>query len=143
MDATPPRNYVRNVAIERRPRLHRDHRSGRKRAMDMVNVNRPLYLCTGTYHAGLFSRQRCWVYDCNERRQGTKSRALGLREETLMKARSFRHAFVIAMLLANISAPAQARAPTLVSIQTPRGATQAFILWHPSSYSPVATVQWA
>jgi pimeloyl-ACP methyl ester carboxylesterase len=55
-----------------------------------------------------------------------------------MKARSFRHAFVIAMLLANISAPAQARAPTLVSIQTPRGATQAFILIKPAN--PVASV---
>jgi len=53
-------------------------------------------------------------------------------------ARSFRLAFVLATLLAGISGAAQAGAPTLVSIQTPRGATQAFILIKPDN--PVASV---
>ena len=43
-------------------------------------------------------------------------------------ARSFRLVFVLTMLLADISGAAQVGTPTLVSIQTPRGATQAFIL---------------
>jgi hypothetical protein len=42
--------------------------------------------------------------------------------------RSFRLVFVLAMLLADISGAAQVDTPALVSIQTPRGATQAFIL---------------
>jgi pimeloyl-ACP methyl ester carboxylesterase len=40
----------------------------------------------------------------------------------------FRLVFVLAMLLADISGAAQIGTPALVSIQTPRGATQAFIL---------------
>lgn len=53
-------------------------------------------------------------------------------------ALSFRLAFVLAMLLADISGAAQAGTPTLVSIETPRGATQAFILIKPDN--PVASV---
>ena len=53
-------------------------------------------------------------------------------------ARSFRLAFVLATLLAGSSGAAQAGAPTLVSIQTSRGATQAFILIKPNN--PVASV---
>src|SRR5262245_22047944 len=43
-------------------------------------------------------------------------------------ARVLRLAFVLAMLLADISRAEQIGTPTLVSIQTPRGATQGFIL---------------
>ena len=43
-------------------------------------------------------------------------------------ARALRLAFVLAMLLADISTAAQIGTPTLVSIQTPRGAAQGFIL---------------
>ena len=43
-------------------------------------------------------------------------------------ARSYRLVFVLAMLLADISGAAEVGKGTLVSIQTPRGATQAFIL---------------
>jgi pimeloyl-ACP methyl ester carboxylesterase len=46
--------------------------------------------------------------------------------------------FVFAMLLAGISRAAQIPTPTFVSIQTPRGATQAFILIKPNN--PVASV---
>src|SRR5262245_66445779 len=53
-------------------------------------------------------------------------------------ARSFRLAFVLAMLLADISGAAQVGTPTLVSIQTPRGAMQAFILI--KTDNPVASV---
>jgi pimeloyl-ACP methyl ester carboxylesterase len=54
-------------------------------------------------------------------------------------ARSFRLVVVLAMLLANIfSGAAQVGTPTLVSIQTPRGATQAFILIEVDN--PVASV---
>jgi pimeloyl-ACP methyl ester carboxylesterase len=52
--------------------------------------------------------------------------------------RFFRLAFALAMLLAGISMAAQVVAPTLVSIQTPRGATQAFILI--KADNPVASV---
>src|SRR5215471_3661314 len=53
-------------------------------------------------------------------------------------ARSFRLGFVLATLLADISGAAQVGTPTLVSIQTPRGATQAFILIEVDN--PVASV---
>ena len=53
-------------------------------------------------------------------------------------ARSFRLVFVLAMLLADISGAAQVGTPTLVSIQTPRGATQVFILI--KVVNPVASV---
>ena len=53
-------------------------------------------------------------------------------------ARSFRLGFVLATLLADISGAAQVGTPTLVSIQTPRGATQAFILIKVDN--PVASV---
>ena len=43
-------------------------------------------------------------------------------------ARSFQLVFVLAMVLADISGAAQVSTPTLVSIHTPRGATQEFIL---------------
>ena len=49
-------------------------------------------------------------------------------QQALIMARSFLLVFVLAMLLADISGAAQVGTPTLVSIQTPRGATQAFIL---------------
>src|SRR5262249_7133023 len=52
--------------------------------------------------------------------------------------RSFRLVVVLAMLLADISGAAQVGTPTLVSIQTPRGATQAFILIEVDN--PVASV---
>jgi hypothetical protein len=52
--------------------------------------------------------------------------------------RSLRVAFLLAMLLADICMPAQAETSTLVSIPTPRGATQAFILIKPDH--PVASV---
>jgi pimeloyl-ACP methyl ester carboxylesterase len=48
--------------------------------------------------------------------------------QALLMARSFLLVFVLAMLLADISGAAQVGTPTLVSIQTPRGATQTFIL---------------
>jgi len=51
---------------------------------------------------------------------------------------SFRLVFVLAMLLPDICGAAQIGTPTLVSIQTPRGATQAFILIEVDS--PVASV---
>jgi len=53
-------------------------------------------------------------------------------------ARSFRLVVVLAMLPADISGAAQVGTPTLVSIQTPRGATQAFILIEVDN--PVASV---
>ena len=53
-------------------------------------------------------------------------------------ARSFRVAFLLAILSADISTPARADTATLVSIPTPRGATQAFILIKPDH--PVASV---
>jgi hypothetical protein len=53
-------------------------------------------------------------------------------------AHSFRLVFVLALLLADISRAAQVGTPTLVSIQTPRGATQAFILIKVGN--PVASV---
>ena len=53
-------------------------------------------------------------------------------------ARSFRLVFVLAMLLADISEAAQIGTPKLVSIQTPRGVTQAFILIEVDN--PVASV---
>ena len=53
-------------------------------------------------------------------------------------ARSYRLVFVLAMLLADISGAAEVGKGTLVSIQTPRGATQAFILIKPDN--PVASV---
>ncbi len=45
---------------------------------------------------------------------------------------------MLAALAAGIAAPAHAEAPTLVSIKTPRGATQPFILMRPDK--PVASV---
>jgi pimeloyl-ACP methyl ester carboxylesterase len=51
---------------------------------------------------------------------------------------SFRFAYVLAILSAAISGSAQAATATLVSIPTPRGATQAFILIKPDH--PVASV---
>ncbi len=57
---------------------------------------------------------------------------------TQIMARSFRLAFALVMLLADISRAAPVGAPTLVSIQTPRGATQAFILIKVAN--PVASV---
>lgn len=53
-------------------------------------------------------------------------------------ARSFRVAFVLAMLLADVSEAAQVGTPSLISIQRPRGATQAFILIKVDN--PVASV---
>jgi hypothetical protein len=53
-------------------------------------------------------------------------------------ARSFRVAFLLAMLSSGISVAARAYSATLVSIPTPRGATQAFILIKPDH--PVASV---
>ena len=53
-------------------------------------------------------------------------------------ARALRLAFVLAMLLADISRAAQIGTPTLVSIQTPRGAAQRFILIKVDN--PVASV---
>lgn len=53
-------------------------------------------------------------------------------------AASFRLALVLAMLLADISEAAQVDTPTLVSMQTPRGATQRFILIKVDN--PVASV---
>src|SRR5215475_12735202 len=53
-------------------------------------------------------------------------------------ARLFRLVFVLAMLLADICGAAQIGTPTLVSIQTPRGVTQAFILIEVDN--PVASV---
>jgi pimeloyl-ACP methyl ester carboxylesterase len=53
-------------------------------------------------------------------------------------AHSFRLVFVLAVLLADISSAAQVGTPTLVSIRTPRGATQAFILIEVDN--PVASV---
>ena len=51
---------------------------------------------------------------------------------------SFRLVFVLAVLLADFSGAAQVGTPALVSIQTPRGATQAFILTKVDN--PVASV---
>jgi hypothetical protein len=56
----------------------------------------------------------------------------------LIMASSFRLVFVLAMLLVDISGATQVGMPTLVSIQTPRGATQAFILI--KTDDPVASV---
>jgi hypothetical protein len=53
-------------------------------------------------------------------------------------ARALRLAFVLAMLLADISRAAQIGTPTLVSIQTPRGAAQGFIFIKVDN--PVASV---
>ena len=53
-------------------------------------------------------------------------------------ARSFHLAFVLATLLAHVSGFARADTATLVSIPTPRGVTQAFILIKPDH--PVASV---
>jgi hypothetical protein len=53
-------------------------------------------------------------------------------------ARSFRLVFVLTMLLADNSGAAQVGTPTLVSIQTPRGATQTFTLIKVDN--PVASV---
>jgi hypothetical protein len=53
-------------------------------------------------------------------------------------ARSFRWALLLAMLSAGICAGAQAAAPELVKIPTPRGVTQAFILIKPEH--PAASV---
>src|ERR1700682_6237218 len=50
----------------------------------------------------------------------------------------FLHAVMVMALLASISGPAQAGVPAMVSVQTPRGATQAFILIKPDN--PVASV---
>jgi predicted alpha/beta-hydrolase family hydrolase len=48
--------------------------------------------------------------------------------QALIMAHSFRLAFVLTMLLADSSGAAQVGTPMLVSIQTPRDATQTFIL---------------
>ena len=53
-------------------------------------------------------------------------------------ARSFERAFVAVMLLAGASSSAFAANSTLVAVQTPRGATQAFILIQPEK--PAASV---
>jgi pimeloyl-ACP methyl ester carboxylesterase len=53
-------------------------------------------------------------------------------------ARSFQLAFVVVILLAGVVGSAHAASSILVSIQTPRGATQAFILLKPDK--PVASV---
>jgi pimeloyl-ACP methyl ester carboxylesterase len=67
---------------------------------------------------------------------GRQISAAGLWEGAMV--RSFRLVFGLAMLLAEISGSARADTATLVSIPTPRGATQAFILIKPDH--PVASV---
>jgi hypothetical protein len=64
--------------------------------------------------------------------------AAGRFEELWTMARSFRRAVLLAALSTAIAAAAQAAEPALVSIPTPRGATQAFILIKPDR--PVASV---
>ena len=58
--------------------------------------------------------------------------------QALIMVRSFRLVFVLTILLADSSGAAQVGTPTLVSIQTPRGATQTFILMKVDN--PVASV---